>query len=37
MDMLDYPAICRPLPLSPTLLKESDLPATPEERTAYQS
>mgnify|MGYP003460137071 CR=1 FL=1 len=37
MDMLDYPAKCIPLQLSPTRRKESDLPATPEERTAYQS
>jgi hypothetical protein len=37
MDMLDYPAKCIPLPLSPTRRKESDIPATPEERTAYQS
>jgi hypothetical protein len=37
MDILDYPAKCIPLPLSPTRCKESYLPATPEERTAYQS
>jgi Reverse transcriptase (RNA-dependent DNA polymerase) len=37
MDMLDYPAKCIPLPLIPTRRKESDLLATPEERTSYQS
>jgi Reverse transcriptase (RNA-dependent DNA polymerase) len=37
MDMLDYPAKCIPLSFSPTRLKESDIPATPEERTDYQS
>jgi hypothetical protein len=37
MDMLDYRAKCIPIDLSPTRRKQSDLSATPEERTAYQS
>jgi hypothetical protein len=37
MDMLDYLANFAPLQLSPTRRKDSELPATPEERTAYQS